>query len=176
MIHIHFAAPDMAQLDQLRCEALVVTFFADERPLRGVGGLLDWRMCGFPSRRMLEGFIAGDPGESVLLSARGRLPLDKVLMVGLGAEEPFTVEDATARLSSVLGALRGMGVRTVAMVLPGRSTERLGAAQAMEALVAALTDDNTPDEIVLLESAEGQRIMAPIVDRERRRARAREFD
>ena len=54
-MHIHFALPELAQLDELRCEALALPFFSDERPLRGALGLVDWRLCGMVSSLIIEG-------------------------------------------------------------------------------------------------------------------------
>lgn len=175
MIDIHFAAPDMAHLDALRNEALVVTFFADECPLRGAGGLIDWRLCGYLSRRMQDGFISGHYGETVLVPGQGRLPTETLLMVGLGSAKDLTAPRSKEVLEGTLDCLSGMGVRSAAMVLPGRSTGALAPDAALEALVAAAGHATDPDELVILESPEAQRIMAPIVDRERRRDRARDL-
>ena len=53
-MEIRFAAPNLRQLDTLRCEALAGAFFEDERPLRGALGYIDWRMCGMLSRLLVQ--------------------------------------------------------------------------------------------------------------------------
>ena len=174
-IDIRFAAPDMVHVDALRCEVLILTFFADERPLQSVAGLVDWRMCGFLSKRMLDGFITGDVTEQVLVPTQGRIPVDKLLLVGLGEETAFSPEQAEQQTRRIFATLEAMGLRTAGIVLPGRSTDRVGAVEAMEALVAGSAVGQPPDELVLFEGHDGERAMAPIVDRERRRERARHY-
>jgi hypothetical protein len=63
-------------------------------------------------------------------------------------------------------------VRTTAVVLPGRSTGRSAPVAAMESFVAAGALHGNQDEVILLETPNAQKEMAPIVQRERRRARA----
>jgi hypothetical protein len=60
----------------------------------------------------------------------------------------------------------------MALVLPGRSTGRVSAAAAMEGFVQAVGQRRDQDEVVLIEPPEAQRDMDPILQRERRRARA----
>jgi len=172
-IDIRFAAPDMAHVDALRCEVLVLTFFADERPLRSIAGLVDWRMCGFLSKRMLDGFITGHASERVLVPTQGRMPVDKLLLFGMGEQRSFTAQDGVQHVRRIFDVLADLGFRTAGIVLPGRSTGRLGANAAMEALVAGSDVVQPPDELVLFEGHDAEREMAPIVDRERRRERAR---
>ncbi len=33
-------------IDKTHSDTLVLSFFKDERPLRGANGLIDWRLCG----------------------------------------------------------------------------------------------------------------------------------
>jgi hypothetical protein len=63
-------------------------------------------------------------------------------------------------------------VRTVALVLPGRSTGRSSPVAAMEGFVQATLERKDPDEVVIVEAADAQKEMDPILQRERRRARA----
>lgn len=174
-IDIRFAAPDMAHVDALRCEVLVLTCFADERPLRSIAGLVDWRMCGFLSKRMFDGFITGHAGEQVLIPTQGRIPVDKILLFGLGEQPRFATADGEQQIRRIFDTLADLGLRTAGIVLPGRSTDCLDAKTAMETLVLGSQVAQPPDELVLFENHDAERDMAPIVDRERRRERARHY-
>lgn len=172
-MHVRFALPELKQIDALRCEALALPFFSDERPLRGALGLLDWRMCGFVSRLILRGKIEGTPLETVLLPGRPKLSMDKLFLFGLGARadfDPALVERAIAHMLDVLARAR---VRSTALVLPGRSTGSIAAAKAMDAFVPLAMHRDEHDELILLEPAEAQREMESVIERERRRERAR---
>src|SRR5262245_14759458 len=88
-MHVRFAPPELKQIDALRCEALALPLFSDERPLSGALGLCDWRLCGFLSRMAVAGRITGEALETVLIPARPKLSLDKLFVFGLGARAEF---------------------------------------------------------------------------------------
>jgi hypothetical protein len=64
------------------------------------------------------------------------------------------------------------GVRTTALVLPGRGTDLVSPAAAMEILVSVSRLRSEVDELIVLEPAEAQKSMEPVLERERRRAAA----
>jgi hypothetical protein len=171
-MHIRFAAPDWKSLDALQSEAILAPFFSDERPLTGVLGLIDWRLCGFVSRQIQRGVVRGELGDTVLVPLRPRFTADKLFLFGLGSEQRFDaklMQSVTERMLDVGTRAR---VRAMALVLPGRSTGRVSATVAMENFVLATAQRKEPDEVVLIEPPEAQREMDPILQRERRRARA----
>lgn len=172
---VHFATPSLAALDQLRCEVLALPLFSDERPLAGIGGLVDWRLCGLLSRWVAAGRITGAAAETVLVASRGRLPMDRVLLFGLGARGEFDAARLRERLRAMLDAVRGSGARSAALCLPGRHVDAIDPATAMQALIEA-TDARPPrEEMVLLEGHDAQREMEPVIERARRKRRAQDY-
>ncbi|MET0390646.1 MAG: M17 family peptidase N-terminal domain-containing protein [Polyangiales bacterium] len=177
-MHVRFAAPDWKSLDVLHSEAILAPFFSDERPLTGALGLIDWRLCGFVSRLIQRGVVQGSFGETVLVPLRPRFASDKLFLFGLGPRESF----AAAQQQSVTERMLDVGVnarvRAMALVLPGRNTQHVSAPEAIESFVRASANRKSraePDEIVLIETPEAQKEMSPILQRERRRARAAEY-
>jgi hypothetical protein len=169
---VRFVVPDWKSLDALHTEAILTPFFSDERPLTGVLGLIDWRLCGFVSRAILRGALRGEAGETVLMPLRPRLRMDKLFLFGLGPEQAFDESQLRAVTERMLEVGTRARVRAMAMVLPGRSTGRVSASSAMEGFVQAVARRRDQDEVVLIEPPEAQREMDPILQRERRRARA----
>jgi len=159
-------------MDELRCEAIAVPLFEDERPLRGPGGLLDWRLSGMLSQLILRGRVTGAAGETVLIPARPKLPFEKLFLFGLGPSDAFDPALFDATVHRMLATLTAVRVRASALVLPGRSLARIAAVEAMEHFLAVATDHPEHDEITLVEPAEAQKAMGPIVEKARRRARA----
>jgi hypothetical protein len=162
---VAFVPPDLRRLDPLRCDVLALSFFRTERPLRGAAGLVDWRLCGRLSRLQAAGRLTGEPGEITLLPPRPRLPFDKLLLLGLGAPEQFdeaAYVDALRRTFTTLSSLR---THSVAIALPGRATGAIPPERAMTALLelGAATEDQ--DELILIEDAESQKLMAPLTAR-----------
>jgi leucyl aminopeptidase len=174
-MHVQFRPPVLKQIDSLRCEALALPFFSDEKPLRGALGLVDWRMCGFLSRLRASGKLEGAALETVLIPARPKLTTDKLFLFGLGAQAEFDDRALRRGIAHMLDTLERARVRTTALVLPGRATLAIAAELAMEAFVAATDKRDAHDELILLEPLEAQREMEPVIERERRRARAEEL-
>lgn len=168
---IRFVTPALDALDVLKCEAILASFFSDERPLTGVLGLIDWRMCGFLSNAITRGTVKGAFGETVLVPLRPRFGVDKLFLLGLGPEQDFDAAAQASATARMLDIVARANVRTSALVLPGRSTQRIEPLIAMESFVTASRSHTNKDEIILLEPPEAQREMEPIVQRERRRAR-----
>jgi len=168
---VHFALHDLPSLDQLKTEALCLPFFADERPLRGAPGLIDWRLCGRISELLVLGRMRGELGEAVLMPARPRLMAERLLWLGAGAQGEMGEVSFRRFVRGLFQRLDGLRVRTAALVLPGRAVPKLDPARALEWFL----DESEPyaqhlDEITVLDTRDAQRAMQPLIDRARRRA------
>lgn len=169
---VRFITPDLPQLDTLRSEALSAAFFEDERPLRGALGRVDWRLCGQLSRLLLQGRIDGRIGERVLVPVRRKLPFEKLFLFGLGPRADFDDARMGDTLDVMLTVLDRARVRASALVLPGRSLSLIAPVLAMETFLRVAATHPEHDEVTLVEEAEAHKDMLPVVERERRRARA----
>jgi hypothetical protein len=148
-------------------ESLVLSFFSDERPLRGAAGLCDFRLCGRLSRLLARGKVKGEFGESTLYPPR-KLGFPQLLLFGLGPGERFSesaARDASRKIFEISGR---MAWKRAALVLPGRSTGRLSARRALELL---LDEEKRPghgsklDELMVVESVAGQKEAADLARR-----------
>jgi hypothetical protein len=171
-MHVRFVSPDLRSLDGLSCEALALPWFSDERPLRGVLGLVDWRMCGLVSRAVKAGRLRGTLDERVILPGRPKLAMDKVIVFGLGAKDEFGPGLLRGAVARMLETLAAACVRSAAVVLPGRDVGAIDPETAIEALMSAEAA-GMRDEVVVIEPPAAQRLMTGVIERERRRARAR---
>lgn len=171
-MHVHFVAPDLEALDQLGCEALALPMFSDERPLGGVLGLVDWRLCGLLSRLLQARRIEGEFEEQVLLPGRPKLAIEKLFVFGLGPTGDFDLSRVRASLERMFEAFSRAKVRSVALSLPGRHRGYIDPASAIEALVGLGGAIDALDEVVVIEMPDAQREMEAVLERERRRARA----
>lgn len=85
----------MAELDPEKAlfhdlNGIAVTFYENERPLRGLVGLLDWRFHGAISNHLRSGAVSGRAGECVYLpihSSGGKI-YHLILLGGGNAGEP----------------------------------------------------------------------------------------
>ena len=103
---------------------------------------------------------------------RPRFTVDKLFLFGLGPAQDFASESLVPATTRMLEVVTRAKVRTAAFVLPGRSVGKVAPVEAMEGFVAASLLRREQDEVILIEPHEAQREMEPIVQRERRRARA----
>ena len=72
-------------IERVPADVAVVALFADERPLRGAAGRLDWRLCGRLSRLVAAGRLSGQSGEAVLTPGGGGVRARAVVGLGLGS-------------------------------------------------------------------------------------------
>lgn len=168
---VRFVLPDLRRIDELKSEALALVFFEDERPLRGPLGLVDWRLCGQLSRLLLRGRARGSVGEAVLVPTRPRLPFEKLFLFGGGPRAELDEARFAEVLERVLATFDRARVRASVVGLPARG-DRIAPERAMQIFLALAAAHPEQDQVTLIEDAEAQRAMAPVVERERRRVRA----
>lgn len=109
---IRFVPASLDAMDALDVDTLVVLLLEDQRPLLGAAGLLDWRLVGWVNAQLLGGNVTGKKGERVLTHTLGRLPVARVVLMGMGP-----TQGADLRLPDVL-------------VDAGRVLEKAGAVSA----------------------------------------------
>lgn len=168
-MNVSFLASDLGKWDQLEGapDTLVLTFFADERPLRGAAGLCDWRLCGRLSRLLQSARVAGKWGETTLypptVSGGRRLPFSRLLLVGLGAADRFDEKAAHEASRAIVDKVRRLGLPRYALVPPGRSTGRLSARRALEIyLEEADAAGASGGDLTVVESVAGQKEAAEL--------------
>lgn len=158
-------APTLEQLDELSGTCLVLTAFSDDRPFRGLTSLVDWRLNGQLSRLLLREFVDAHFQESLLAPVSGRLPFQRILLVGMGRRTEFGAQRFEDICRFVFRSLVGLGITDVAMTLPGLVGREVGLRQAMAGWRRALLEEFDARwlaqlEITLLESPEVQREIA----------------
>jgi len=165
-----FISATLESLDELQAEVLVLPYFSDERPLRGAAGLIDWRLCGALSRKLLAGYLDGRFGDKALVAAPAKLKVEALLLVGLGKSADFDVDKAADACRSIAEALSHADLSTAALVLPGRSMDLIGALEVMHIWLAASPPDSGIEEISVIERAEEHRALESVFDGLRRQA------
>lgn len=148
-------------LDHVQAESLCLFVADDERPLRGLAGLIDWRLAGGLSRYLRNGLVTGHLNDALLTMPGPRVPFQKMFIFGVGKSGQGD-DELSARLGEGLRKLGSAGVSSAALDLPqGISVEagvrtllaeREGPAKAMvfgpdaAALMGALSNAATRGE------------------------------
>jgi hypothetical protein len=155
-VELRFVPPDLHALDDHPAEVIACAVWSDERPMRGLAGLLDWRLAGRVSQLAKEQFVTGSVGEVLCLQGKPRLPFDKVILVGLGARSAFDETAYGRALDVLLRTLEGLHVRRAVVELPGRAGDRIAPERAAELVLDATRDAEAHDRWFLVESAAAQ--------------------
>lgn len=121
--------------DRIRVDLGLVPVFADERPLQGLAGLMDWRRSGWLSSLLRSGFCSGRVGERVLMPGGAGLPVDRVVLLGLGPRAEFDAEAASRAARDLVAVALGVEAVRVLVALPAHGERR-----PAELLFAALTE------------------------------------
>jgi hypothetical protein len=112
------ARGDLAGLDTLSAEAIAVFVFDDVRPLCGVAGFLDWRLCGELSDALAAELHRGDVGEVMLLPATGRIGRRRLFVFGLGPMAACGHEALRTAARRALDVMHRAGVKSAALAAP----------------------------------------------------------
>ena len=106
-------------LDYMRADLLVLTLFEDERPLRGLNGLVDWRWDGKLSRSIMAGEFSGKMGERLLMTTDRYLPMRRLAVFGMGLSKQFDQATLTHVWDTVWKTVRQLRPESLVMSLPG---------------------------------------------------------
>jgi leucyl aminopeptidase len=142
---------DLVGLDSLDADALAVFVWADVRPLAGVAGHLDWRLCGALSRALLRRDFQGQAGEAMLVPYQGRMKVRRLFVFGLGPQEQARTQDLKAACRSAYETMRRAGVQRVVFSAPAKKR----APEVEAAFVKAAQEElGTILESILVEAVE----------------------
>ncbi len=124
-LRIEVADLGLPALDALEADA-VAAFVGPERPLQGLAGYTDWRLCGALSRAIRQGHFATETGEALLLPSGGRLSPSRVFCFGV-PEEVLSPEAFATLARRACDAMARAQCRFFATALPPLRREALGA-------------------------------------------------
>jgi len=105
----------LQDIKKLETEALVVGFTEDVRPLKGMAGELDWLLCGALSSLVLTKKLRGSLGEVALVTSQGKVPAQKIFLVGLGPRAGLTPATLKIAARNAAASAVGAGVRNAAV-------------------------------------------------------------
>ena len=120
---------------KFRGDALVVNLSEGVKVPAGATKSIDVALGGAVRRLIRSHEATGKWGEQTLIHTLGQLPADRVLVVGLGKPEEFTLDRARMVSAKAARYLRKIGARRIGSVLHGAGAAGFNAAQAAQALV-----------------------------------------
>jgi hypothetical protein len=145
VLRVDLAELGLPALDSLDVEALAV-LVGPERPLQGLAGFVDWRLCGALSRAIRAGDYGPDSGEALLLTPGGRLPVARLFCFGLAAA-PLAGDALSRAADRACGAMARAGSSAYATALPTHRPE--DAANAARAWLEAALRHRVKRQVLL---------------------------
>jgi hypothetical protein len=100
-------------------QLFVATLFEDEKPPRGLSGLLDWHLNGKISRFILEELFSGRFGEKLLFNGPSRLPWERYMLIGMGIYNEVTQENYRKISELIVSSIVDMKYDSVCCQVPG---------------------------------------------------------
>jgi hypothetical protein len=109
---------DLPTLDTVAVDAYAIFVAEDERPLFGLGGLIDWRLSAGVSRYLRSSVLDGKASESFLMPTGGLVPGGRLFAFGLGPSSGVTPDRFAALASRAASALQRAQVKSLAIGMP----------------------------------------------------------
>ena len=116
-------------------ELLVVNLFEGAAMLAGATGALDKAMGGRISHLVETGDIKGKLGEITVLYGDDSLPSKRIIIIGLGKQEEFSLERILHAAGAGAKKVRDLGVTRFATIVHGSGAGGIDPAEAAQALV-----------------------------------------
>lgn len=100
-------------------QLFVSTLFEDERPPRGLCGLIDWHLNGRISKFLLDDVFRGEFGEKLLFDGSPRLPWSRYLLIGMGKKEEISPGKYTEISKIIISSILDLKWDPVCCQVPG---------------------------------------------------------
>ncbi len=117
----------------IKTEAICLGIFQGVRAPGGAAGAVDRALGGALSALLKEGDFEGKKGELLFLRTEGKIPAKRVLLVGLGERERFTLD--VAREASAAAAQAAGRFRELTTIVHGAGIGGLSPESAAQAVV-----------------------------------------
>jgi hypothetical protein len=126
--------------DRQRHKCLVLGFFSDEKPPRGICGLMDWRLNGMISQEIKQGHITGEFKEKVAIPYPDRINSDLLFLFGAGPLGELSYDRIYTAAYEIVATVDKMKIRDFAFDLPGEGRSTLNTAGVLEAMITGFFD------------------------------------
>ena len=130
-MEIRVAATDVTKY---RGDALLVNVFEGVTKPGGATAAVDVALGWAIGRLIKSGEIKGKWGERTVVHTLGKLPAERVVVVGLGQPEEFTLDRVRAGVAESLRHVRRLGARRVGTILHGAGAAGFAAETAAQAV------------------------------------------
>jgi len=126
--------------DREKHRCLVLGVFSDEKPPRGICGLMDWRLNGMISREIKQRHITGEFKERVAMPYPDRVGSELLLLYGMGALSDLSYDRIYNAAYDIADTMNKIKIWDFAFDLPGEGRSTLTTAGTLEAMITGYFD------------------------------------
>ncbi len=103
-------------IEKHKTGCLVIGSFEGKKP-EGLANVIDKRLNGLVTKLFKDKDFEGKPKQTRLIYTQGKLPAERVLLVGLGKEKDFKIENLRQASGNSSKAVRDLGVKKFSTTL-----------------------------------------------------------
>lgn len=140
----------LPEIDRLDGDTLALDLLVEERPPRGLAGLVDWRLNGLVSRWLTEGDFDPAGEDPLLFGGSPRLGTQRLFLLPLGQRSDLLTRRLPRICDNFADLLARSGARRIASAVPGAQIDGVADEQAVETWLAALSVHLPKVELTLL--------------------------
>jgi hypothetical protein len=150
-MRVQLIRPTLEALSGVHSDSICLFLFEDARPLRGLAGLVDWRLGAALSAHIDAGWLSGRAGERFIIAANHKLPVNKILGFGLGPLAHFQPALQHALVTDAFNVLRDAGSHGAILTAPGRAEGLASDMESLDAICQALDPSYDFDEVIIVD-------------------------
>ena len=122
-------------LNEVKCDLLAVNLFEGVKEPAGASKAADKALDGQISRLIKQEEIKGKLGEVIVIHTFGKLPADRVAVVGLGKKEEFGLNEVRAASAAFIKSALKAGAKRTASITHGVGAGGVNLKDAAQAMV-----------------------------------------
>jgi leucyl aminopeptidase len=121
-------------ITKIKVGAVIVNLFEGVQSPGGATGAVDQALGGAITKLIAEGEIKGKLNEITLIHTFGKLEAERVLVMGLGKQEKFTLDSIRGLMAEACKLLRKLGVKRAATIGHGAGIGGIDAEKAVQSI------------------------------------------
>lgn len=170
-MELAFSAGTLGALDTSSADVIACGLFEDDRPMRGLAAVVDYRLAGRMHGYVRRGELTGVADEAFLFPPRPRLGAEKLVVFGWGKSSELDEAASARAVDRLVRTLVGLGAKRAVVELPGRTRGILDAELAATLFFRSVEEHGADFTFLLIEDDEGKKRFAARIEEEKKRAR-----
>jgi len=166
---IEFASSTLSRTSSRKTGFLCLYLFEEKQPLCGISGLVDWRLKGFLSEKIIQESITGNIDETLIFPQTNLLKANHLIVQGIGKRDSL---DKTIFINSIKQSFESaikINNEPITLALPGRPENVCNPSDAIDWFLNYYETLETKPNVTILDTQGAKKIMLSSVERLRLR-------